>query len=348
MDGVEAGRHSKPADIVAVAHGADGLVASAELALRFTLAVRQLTPTGQALRYRVALGPPDYDVTAIALHRQRGELWVASRDGTVRGFASADGRPLATWHLGSGVTALAITPSGAWLLTGTDDGVLCLRRSRDGALLQCVVAHQGPLVGLDVSDERAVSGSWDGSVTVWSLPALEVVAERRFPGSVNDVALADAGAPAVAIARSARPPHPAHLAGDEQPQPTPSDDLITLWWPAQPGRAELALVGHRAPVTSVAWADAGARLVSGSWDGAVYLWGVDAGGAGAAGGGGAASARLLSQSARFAGPVRDLAIAPDRARVVVGAWSDPRSLTGAATAAVPLVYPVSREPAHSD
>jgi WD40 repeat protein len=105
----------------------------------------------------------------------------------------------ASWRLDDAATAVALAPDGAYLAHGDASGVLCLRRASDGALLQCVAAHDARVSGLafdsdsdgDGHGATLVSAGADGKVIVWDVPSLRVRARH------------DAGAPIVHLAARA-------------------------------------------------------------------------------------------------------------------------------------------------
>lgn len=316
----------------AIAFAGERAVAAVELDTAFELVVRDIVSEPGSTRFglretrRIPLGSAEFDIEDLAVDTRRGRAYVASRDGRVRGFDLATGEEVVTWHLGSSATAVAVSPDGAYVVTGTADGVLCLRRHRDGALLQCAAAHQGQISGLDVSPDgaRLASSSWTGEVVLWSVPSLSVVQRRRFPGAACDVAFAPDGR-ALAVARSARAPvrSPEILRrerdrGVHRPHP---DHAITVWaW----GRDRVAhMRGHGGPVTSVAWTPDSARVVSGSWDREVRMWSVPSGPAVARYGG-------------FSLLVRDVAVSGDGRWVAAAAWT--RGIDGPAMVVVNLRY----------
>jgi WD40 repeat protein len=193
---------------VAFSGGSAPLLVSVELGARFELVTRSLSPTGALAELaRADLGPPDWDVADVAPIAGSRRALVASTAGTVRTVDLASGRVVATWHLGAAATAVAASPDGRLAVTGSDDGVLCLRRMADAALLQCLVAHRGPISGLDFDPAgvRVASASWDGRVAIWTVPALAAAGEVDTGGSANQVAFAPDGR-RLAIAASGAPP----------------------------------------------------------------------------------------------------------------------------------------------
>ncbi|HEU5056196.1 MAG TPA: hypothetical protein VFU21_06715 [Kofleriaceae bacterium] len=293
----------------AVAFAGDEIV-SVELRTEFELFVR--TRDGRE-RVRLTLGPHQYDVNDLAIHDRTAYL--ASSDGTVRAVDLDRGTEARRWHLGDRGTAVAVSPDGSFLATGTEQGVLCLRRLPGGELLQCLVAHRGRISGLaiDPAGRRIASASWDGEVALWSLPALASLAALDAGGSANAVAFAPDGG-RLAIAASAAPPHPRRTADPAA--------RVLLWRPVRGGARPRVLAGHTGPVVAVAWD--GQRVVSAGADRTVRLW--DSG-----------RARELARVSRFAHVVRDLAVSRDRNWIAAAAWA-PRA-DAPATALLALRHP---------
>ena len=171
------------------------LVASVELDTRFRLVLR--APAGTQ---SVDLGPPDYDFVGLAVDGAGRRVAVAGLDGTVRLFFHEGDRAAqsASWRLDAAATAVALAPDGAYLAHGSASGVVCLRRVADGALLQCVAAHEARVTGLAFADAKTlVSAGADGRAVVWEVPSLKVLAKRDGAPVVH---LAARG-PDVALAR---------------------------------------------------------------------------------------------------------------------------------------------------
>jgi len=241
---------------------AGDVVVTAELRDRFELIAYDRKRRKQ--RWRRPLGPAQYDIHAVASDGAR--VWVASADGTVRAFALADGAPKEAWNVGASATALTV--AGRYLATGSATGVVCLRRLDDGAMVHCVVAHDGPITDLDASDRELVSASSAGALSVWSVPSMRRLRSMRVSGSANAVALSAEGV--VAIATSAAPLRrtPAIAQREEGGFPNLDRESRVLLWSANGTLA--TRLGHRGPVTDVAWA--GNVLLSASWDRTVRRW----------------------------------------------------------------------------
>ena len=277
----------------AVAFAGDDVV-SVELRTEFELFVRGRD--GEE-KHRVRIGPADWDVNDLAVHERTA--YVASMDGTVRAIDLDGGRETARWHLGDAATAVAVSPDGGFLATGTARGILCLRRLPGGALLQCLAAHRGRISGLaiDPAGRRLASSAWDGSCALWSLPALASLAVLEVGGSANSIAFAPDGG-RLAIASSAAPPHPRR-------QRDPRARVL-LWRPVRAGPPARVLAGHTGPVLAVVWD--GQRVLSAGADRTIRLW--DSG-----------RARELARIASFAHVVRDLAVSGDRRWLAAAAWA---------------------------
>src|SRR5262249_33934160 len=136
------------------------------------------------------LGPPDYDVLHVALSGDGRLAAVACLDGTVRLLDVAPLAERAAFRLDAAATAVALSPDGRWLVHGADSGVLCLRRTDDGALLQCIAAHDARITAIAVAGGAAVSAGRDGRAIVWDLPSLRIRAQRNFGAPLVAAALA--------------------------------------------------------------------------------------------------------------------------------------------------------------
>jgi len=249
-------------------------VLSIELGTRFELIVRERPDTAKrnTKARHIDLGTPDFDILDLVATDDGTRAFVASRAGWVRTYRLSNGELLAEWRMGSGATSLALSDDNRFLLIGTESGVICLRRLRDAAQLQCVVAHQGRVSSLDTRNNILASGSWSGEVALWSLPSLRLLAKNKEPGYVTDIAFAKAR-PALAVARSQRHPIRSPTLNTkerEDPRVDPVGNNTILLRNSSNLQITATLQGHRSLITSLTWV--GPNLVSTSWDRTVRLW----------------------------------------------------------------------------
>ncbi len=307
----------------------DRQLITVELGVAFALVIREITPSGHTSeRSRIALGSATYDIDGLAVDAGRARAFVASRDGRVRAFDTRTGALLVTWHLGSPATAVAASSDGRWVAMGTADGVLCLRRYRDGALMQCALAHAGHISDLAFSpdSQSLASTSWTGELTRWRVPSLAILARHAFDGSANALAFSPDGT-RIAVAHSGFPPTrlpAAAMSARERSQTRPAmTNIVAIWHGTDRSASPTRLVGHRGPVTSVAWTPDGTRVLSGSWDRSVRIWDV-------------AQARQLARHRSGGVLVRDVDVDPTGRFAAVGVWTNGRD--GRASALLDLLY----------
>jgi COMPASS component SWD3 len=166
---------------------------------------------------------------------------------------------------------VAVSRDGRFIATGTRGGVMCLRRAEDGALLHCLVAHEGPVSAIDFARDRVATASWSGEVSTWRLPSLARIETRRVGGSANDVAFSPDGS-ALAIATSREPPIRSPAVVERERRAAASPDPLAAVEVVAPDGTTVTCKGHSEAVSSVAWTPDGGALVSGSWDRSVRLW----------------------------------------------------------------------------
>ncbi len=249
---------------------------SVELTTRVALVIQDREAKSAQAR-RVDLGVADFDVLALETTGDGKRAFVASAAGWVRAYQLDTGDLLSEWHMGSEATALAVSDDDAYLAIGTATGVLCLRRLRDAAQLQCVAAHSSRVAALDVHNHSLVSGDWSGTSARWALPSLREVTRLEGDGFISDVAISPDGE-TLAIARNRRRPiRSPELSALEKKRPAVDavgHNVIELRDLSGLAReASTTLAGHRSVISALAWV--GPDLISTSWDRTVLVWNTE-------------------------------------------------------------------------
>lgn len=192
------------------------------------------------------------------------------------------------------VNAVAFSPDGAMLASGSDDATARLWDVASGEELHTLSGHEDYVNAVAFSPDGAIlaSGGYDGVVNLWSTADGTLIETLDLDGAVvssvafspdgttlataaGDVILWDvANAETIATLQSADFAEPYGLdynadgtllaAGEDS-------GLIRLWNPAV-AQVSLTLEGHEDYVRDVAFSPDGTRLVSGSDDYSVRVW----------------------------------------------------------------------------
>ncbi len=245
-------------------------IISVELTSRFALVIRDRA--GISPQKRIDLAKADYDILDLVANPHNGQVYVASSAGWVRSYDVVSGERRSEWRMGSSATALAISDDARWLVIGTATGVLCLRRLRDGAQLQCVAGHQARVSALEISGETLASGDWAGSLAVWSLPSLREEHRVNGTGFLSALAWSPTGE-TLAVARNRRRPKRTpelNKAEKENPRVDPIDANVIELHSMKGQRSVVSLKGHHSVVSALAWTNT--DLISTSWDRTVRIW----------------------------------------------------------------------------
>lgn len=153
------------------------------------------------------------------------------------------------------VFSASFTADGRTLATASVDRTVRLWDVTSETEIGRLTGHEGRVFAVAFAPDGAslATACEDGTARIWDLPAgiTRVVLEHPF--RVNGVAWVDGGN---------------RLA-------TASGDGVLRVWNAADGRAELRLLGHEAPVWSVASEGESGWAVTGGADGTVRLWDVD-------------------------------------------------------------------------
>ncbi len=150
-----------------VATAGDAVV-TVELAERFELVVRPIGfgEAAEGKERRLDLGPPEQDLRALAVHERTA--FVGSDAGFIREIDLTSLQEVQAFAVGAPLRALAA--DAHYLLSADTSGAVCLRRRRDGALLQCAqVAEPVGRLELQGGTARLIA---EPVIATWSVPAL--------------------------------------------------------------------------------------------------------------------------------------------------------------------------------
>ncbi|KAF7363057.1 WD40 repeat-like protein [Mycena venus] len=215
-----------------------------------------LRPGRKTLQY--ACGKQE-QVSLLLLHlKGTASLYVVSPDGeqlasgsnntTVRIWDSRTGVLVAgpikhsTW-----VTSVTFSPNGEWIVSGCDDSNVYVWNLRTGAQIGVLEGHSGYVLSISFSPngDRIVSGSEDRTLRVWNVHTKGEVAVlgEGFTARVQSV-------------------------GVGNPIMLPSSQILGV---------PLLFEGHNSSVRCAAFSPDGERIVSGSQDKTVRMWGSKTG-----------------------------------------------------------------------
>lgn len=130
-------------------------------------------------------------VTALVYADEGDVLLSAGTDGMVRFWDVADGRSRGELQADSGVTCMALSPSGTRLVIGARRGGCSVWSYPEGARLATMGNHNRPVATVDVapSGRIAASASYNGTVRLWGMDDCDEVDSilndrRRTAGAV--------------------------------------------------------------------------------------------------------------------------------------------------------------------
>jgi WD40 repeat protein len=260
---------------------------------------------------------------AVAFSPSGDSVAGASTDGLARIWSVRDGALTATVSGGAiSLTDVAFSSDGAHVVTASRDGVARVSKADTGAFLFALSGHDGALNSATFSGaagSSVVTASVDGTARVWdALFQPEVDELARVRGPVRSVAYlrpgvirvdtrtgaraldARTGKP-VTVASMPRAASPRRAISHDGATATVRGNIVVLRHDGQ----KTILVGHRAPIASVAFSPDGKLLASASRDRDVRIWDVRTGD----------TIRFLPHNS----PVRDAEFSPDGRWLIAGA-----------------------------
>lgn len=204
------------------------------------------------------------NANALAFSADGKQLFAASGEnavfGEVKQWTVADGRLVRTYqgHRDT-LYALAVSPDGAVLATGSYDQQIKLWSTKDGAELRTLRGHNGAIMGLAFRPDGKLlaSASADRTVKLWDV----ATGQRRDT-------LSQPTKDQVAVAWS---PDGKRLAAGG------FDNRIRVWEVSPEAKETtnpllVARFAHEGPLMTVVWSKDGGTLLSSSQDGTVKLW----------------------------------------------------------------------------
>lgn len=214
--------------------------------------------------YRAQMIAAEY---ALRLQEQpEAQRWLEATDPALRQLewrlrAAALDDSLATVTLEAGRgTALDLSPDGAWLAVGTDQGMLELRRADSGEVVHRRQVHTAEIaqVRFDRAGKRLVTAGHDRKVRVIAADDLRELLE--FSGHGYPVGGAEFTADGAQIASVSY----------ERPDGGVVGTLHVF--DAETGAIARTMTGGRKPLTNLAISPDGSRLAAASWDFCLFVW----------------------------------------------------------------------------
>ena len=186
------------------------------------------------------------------------------------------------------ITAVAFSPDGNYILTGSSDNTARLWETSSGRQLHVLQGHDGNVVAVAFSPDgrRILTGSWDGTARLWEISSGRQL--RVLQGHERNVTV---------VAFS--PDGSSILTG--------SWDHTARLWDSANGLQLYILQGHDDYVTAVAFSPNGSQILTGSLDGTARLWE-------------ASNEQQVHVLQGHDGPVTTVAFSPDGSHILTGSW----------------------------
>lgn len=177
---------------------------------------------------------------------KKATLWDIATGALLQRFAENSGHK-------SQVNAVAYSPNGASILTGSDDETAKLWDAVNGKELRSFKGHSAPVVGVAFSPDgtNVLTGSWDRTAKQWDVASGKQL--RSFEGHLNFVS---------SVAFSP----------DGGQVLTGSEDMTARLWDVASGKQLRSFEGHSGGVNSVAFGAGGQTVFTASSDGTTRMW----------------------------------------------------------------------------
>ncbi|MBI2422282.1 MAG: DUF5011 domain-containing protein [Candidatus Hydrogenedentes bacterium] len=245
---------------------------------------------------------------------------------------------------GAGVRAVAFSPDGATVLTGSDDEAAKLWSIFTGEQLLTFSGHTSVVssVAFSPDGQQIATGSWDRTAKIWDVDSgQELLSITGHSSLVSSVAFSPDGAYLLtasvddtaqlwdvetgALVRV----FAGHLGDVRAADYAPNGDevLTGSWdgtaktWDTETGNATSTFGGHTAFVTSVQFSSEGSQVITGSYDRTAKLWDRSTG------------ALLQTFEGHISG-VRAVALSPDGTQALTGSFDGTAKLWNTADAAL--------------
>jgi WD40 repeat protein len=224
-----------------------------------------LTTSGALRRFK---GHTRY-VWSVAYSADGRHALSGAADSTVRLWDIGTGKELHCFerHTG-GVTGVAISSDGRFGLSSGGDGYVILWNLETGKEVRRCDKHTAPLycVAISPDDKVAVAGT-RGAIISWDVKTGKQL--RRFKGHKDCI---------FSVAFSPDGRYILSGGGAESKHPYPPDaDLSGRWWNVKTGEELTKYKGHTLWIQCVAVSPDGHSALSGSYDGTIRLWDIQAG-----------------------------------------------------------------------